>query len=159
MALIPLLAEQLSVSSFGIVSMGLGEASRILCPSYSWHDWVVFIYGDSIVYYLWSKDPEKMNNSFYIFKFHIFFHSFDVFSIKFSQVWGLFTQARYTLSIYFIPLVIIEIIRSLKTLTPAPRDGMGREVGGGFGMGNTCTPMADSCQCMAKPIQYCKVNK
>ena len=24
-------------------------------------------------------------------------------------------------------------------------------------MGNTCTPVADSCQCMAKPIQYCKV--
>ena len=24
-------------------------------------------------------------------------------------------------------------------------------------MGNTCTPMADSCQCMAKPLQYCKV--
>ena len=34
---------------------------------------------------------------------------------------------------------------------------MGREEGGGFRMGNTCTPMADSCQCMAKPIQYCKV--
>ena len=31
------------------------------------------------------------------------------------------------------------------------RDGMEREVGGGFRMGNTCTPMADSCQCMAKP--------
>ena len=30
------------------------------------------------------------------------------------------------------------------------RSGMGREVGGGFRMGNTCTPMADSCQCMAK---------
>ena len=30
------------------------------------------------------------------------------------------------------------------------RDGMGKEVGGGFKMGNTCTPMADSCQCMAK---------
>ena len=30
------------------------------------------------------------------------------------------------------------------------RDGMGREVGRGFRMGNTCTPMADSCQCMAK---------
>ena len=28
-------------------------------------------------------------------------------------------------------------------------DGMGREVGGGFWMGNTCAPMADSCQCMA----------
>ena len=30
------------------------------------------------------------------------------------------------------------------------RDGMGREVGGGFRMGKTCTSMADSCQCMAK---------
>ena len=39
------------------------------------------------------------------------------------------------------------------------RDGMGREEGGGFRMGNTCTPMVDPCQCMAKPIQYCKVNK
>ena len=41
------------------------------------------------------------------------------------------------------------------------RDGMGREVGGGFRMGNTCTSMVDSYQCMAKPIQYCtvKLNK
>ena len=37
------------------------------------------------------------------------------------------------------------------------RGGTGREVGGGFRMGNTCTPMVDSSQCMAKPIQYCKV--
>ena len=29
--------------------------------------------------------------------------------------------------------------------------------GGGFSMWNTCTPVAGSCQCMAKPIQYCKV--
>ena len=34
---------------------------------------------------------------------------------------------------------------------------MGREVGAGMGMGNTCKSMADSCQCMAKPLQYCKV--
>ena len=32
----------------------------------------------------------------------------------------------------------------------ALRDGMGKEVGGGFGMGDTYTPMADSCQCMAQ---------
>ena len=38
-------------------------------------------------------------------------------------------------------------------------DGMGREVGRVFRMGNTCTPEADSCQCMVKPIQYCKVKK
>ena len=30
------------------------------------------------------------------------------------------------------------------------RDGKGKEVGGGFRMGNTCKSMADSCQCMAK---------
>ena len=29
-------------------------------------------------------------------------------------------------------------------------DGMGREVGGGIGMGNTCKSMADSFQCMSK---------
>ena len=33
-------------------------------------------------------------------------------------------------------------------------EGGGRE----FRMGNTCTPTADSSQCMAKPIQYCKVK-
>ena len=38
------------------------------------------------------------------------------------------------------------------------RDDMGREVGGGFRIGNSCTPVVDSCQCMAKPIQYCKVK-
>ena len=33
--------------------------------------------------------------------------------------------------------------------------------GGGRGVqdGNTCTPVADSCCYMAKPIQYCKVKK
>ena len=37
--------------------------------------------------------------------------------------------------------------------------GTGREERGGFRMGNTCIPMADSCWYMAKPIQYCKVKK
>ena len=36
-------------------------------------------------------------------------------------------------------------------------EGWDGEVGGGFRMGNTCTPVVDSCQCMAKPIKYCKV--
>ena len=31
------------------------------------------------------------------------------------------------------------------------RDRVEREVGGGFGMGNICNYMADSCQCMTKP--------
>ena len=32
------------------------------------------------------------------------------------------------------------------------------EGGGRFRIGNSCTPVADSCQCMAKPIQYYKVK-
>ena len=38
-----------------------------------------------------------------------------------------------------------------------PEGWDGEGLGGGFSLGNTCTPMADSCQCMAKPLQYCKV--
>ena len=37
------------------------------------------------------------------------------------------------------------------------RNGMGREEGGGFRMGNTCIPVADSFQYLAKLIQLCKV--
>ena len=42
--------------------------------------------------------------------------------------------------------------RALKAsaLGQTQRDGMGREVGGALGQGDTGTPMADSCQCMAK---------
>ena len=32
------------------------------------------------------------------------------------------------------------------------RDGRGTEVGGGFRMGATSTPMTDSCECMAKTV-------
>ena len=39
-------------------------------------------------------------------------------------------------------------------------EGWDGEGGGrGFRMGNTYTPVVDSCQCMAKPIQYCKVKQ
>ena len=37
------------------------------------------------------------------------------------------------------------------------RDGMGREEGGGFRMGNTCIPVADSFWYLAKLIELCKV--
>jgi len=36
------------------------------------------------------------------------------------------------------------------------RDGKGREVEVGLRMGNTCTPMPDSCECMAKPYNIVK---
>ena len=37
------------------------------------------------------------------------------------------------------------------------RDGMGWDVGGGFGMGITCTPMVIHVKVWQKPPQYCKV--
>ena len=37
------------------------------------------------------------------------------------------------------------------------REGMGREEGGGFRMGNTSIPVADSFRYLVKLIQYCKV--
>ena len=39
------------------------------------------------------------------------------------------------------------------------RDQVEREVGGGIGMGNTCKSMADSFQCMTKPITIKKKLK
>ena len=43
-----------------------------------------------------------------------------------------------------------------KKLTSSKRDGMGREEGGGFRMGNTCIPVAYSFGYLAKLIQLCK---
>ena len=37
------------------------------------------------------------------------------------------------------------------------REGMGREEGGGFRMGNTGIPVVDSFRYLSKLIQYCKV--
>ena len=35
------------------------------------------------------------------------------------------------------------------------RDGMRKEVGRGFRMGDTCTPIADSCNVWQKSLKYC----
>ena len=40
-----------------------------------------------------------------------------------------------------------------------PEGWYGKGEGGGFRMGNTCKPVADSFRYMAKAIQYCKVKK
>ena len=51
----------------------------------------------------------------------------------------------------------IAIILQLWCTGMTQRDGMGREEGGGFRMGNTCIPVADSFWYLAKLIQLCKV--
>ena len=52
------------------------------------------------------------------------------------------------------PLLITARKNPHSSKDPAPSrnkiNGMGREVGGVFEMGNTCKSMADSSQCMAK---------
>ena len=45
----------------------------------------------------------------------------------------------------------------MKVKDESEKSGLRERGGGGFRMGNTCTPVADSCKCMAKPVQYCKV--
>ena len=53
------------------------------------------------------------------------------------------------MSTKFDPLLIWLIC--LRIFVPwTQRDLVEREVGGGFRMGDTCTPMADSCECMEK---------
>ena len=44
----------------------------------------------------------------------------------------------------------METLKKISGSGTTQRDGTGREVGGGFRMGNTCKSMADSCQCMAE---------
>ena len=39
-----------------------------------------------------------------------------------------------------------------------PERCYGEGGGRGFMFGKACTPVVESCQCMAKPIQYCKVK-
>ena len=39
-----------------------------------------------------------------------------------------------------------------------PERCYGEGGGRGFMFGNACTPMVDSCQCIAKPIQHCTVK-
>ena len=38
------------------------------------------------------------------------------------------------------------------------REWVGRKVGRGFRVGNTCVPMTDSCQCMAKTSTILQSN-
>ena len=45
---------------------------------------------------------------------------------------------------------LVSILKSRDSTGKTQRDGLGREVGGGIRMGNTCKSMADSCQCVAK---------
>ena len=55
------------------------------------------------------------------------------------------SHLSYQMSIQFFPLIVLTIFffpfqcRALQKVW------------------NTCTPVVDSCQCKAKPIQYCKV--
>ena len=63
---------------------------------------------------------------------------------------------RFIYDIIHISMPFSQIIPPSPSPTESKR--LGREEGGGFRMGNTCIPVADSFWYMAKPIQYCKVK-
>ena len=67
-------------------------------------------------------------------------------SLPDSSVHGIF-QAR-----------VLEMVYISKAILLSHREVVGREMGGGFMFGIACTSVVDSCQCMAKPIQYYKVK-
>ena len=71
--------------------------------------------------------------------------------------WNIYYQVRNESPVY----VRYRIQDAWGWCTGWPRemDDMGWKVGGGFRIGNSCTPVADSCWCTIKPIQYCKVNE
>ena len=50
-----------------------------------------------------------------------------------------------------------HVLRAGALGRPRGMGWMEGEVGEGIGMGNTCKSMADSCQCVEKSLQYCKV--
>ena len=54
-----------------------------------------------------------------------------------------FSNINHSRILYDPPPRILEIKAKINTGT-TQRDGMGREEGGGFRMGNTCIPVADS---------------
>ena len=51
----------------------------------------------------------------------------------------------------------VDITVNKRIENKTQRNRVEREVGGWIGMGNTYKSMADSCQCMTEPLQYCKV--
>ena len=75
-----------------------------------------------------------------------FIHDILHVSMPFSQIFPPSVQVRCT---------ILDAWGWCTGMTQ--RDGMGREEGGGFRMGNTCIPVADSFGYLAKLIQLCKV--
>ena len=84
-----------------------------------------------------------------------------------SKYWvSIFFNLKYIVSflsfhlvVQFLPIRETPYVYAAKIASQmlTQRDGMGREEGGGFRMGNTGIPVADSFRYLAKLIQYCKV--
>ena len=50
---------------------------------------------------------------------------------------------RFWVVVFSFSFISMHILISF--LISSVKDGMGTEVGGGFRIGNTCTPVADAC--------------
>ena len=108
---------------------------------------------NSVLYICLSFSVLHIGLSLPSFKFHIYMHQYTVFVFIFLAYFTLYNGLQFHLSHQkqisspgWMPETSAQGWCTGKT----QRDGMGREVGGGIEMGNTCKSMADSCQCMAK---------
>ena len=73
-----------------------------------------------------------------------------------KKIWQVLTKTNILLLFinhtpwYLAKKMKMYLFKIMHSTGKTQRDGVGREVGAGIRMGNTCKSMADSCQCMAK---------
>ena len=70
--------------------------------------------------------------------------------LEFKDKMDLLSNCTHSLQNTYIKFYFDETSAQGWCTGKTQRDGMGRGVGEGIRMGNTCKSMADSCQCMAK---------
>ena len=78
--------------------------------------------------------------------------------LTFTLLWSPhyeFVKMKLPLAVYCTKVNCLTSQMALVVKNSPAKAGDIRDVGRGFRMGYTCTSVADSCQCMAKPPQYC----
>ena len=98
---------------------------------------------------LWCKEKQLLKNHIGTFIEYLFEHLLSTYCVP-GTVLGPGTCILSRVKEITSPGWMHETSAQGWCTGKTQRDGMGREVGGRIGMGNTCKSMADSCQCMAK---------
>ena len=96
---------------------------------------------------MWTTEPNRFPEVFGNEVFEILTEALWKNSMSSAVAWYFLNkECGWFYIVYLLKCCLLSLSSTGMTQT----DGMGREVGRGFKMGNTCKSMADSCQCMAK---------